>query len=63
VLLMVVLLTEEDDEVCSENKFKRVISFTSPVVIRICDAILAFNALWLEGHLEPNCHFVFWNIP
>jgi hypothetical protein len=32
-------------------------------VSRIRDAILVFNVLWLEGHLEPNCHFAFLNIP
>jgi hypothetical protein len=35
---------------------------TPPVGVRIHDAILVFNILWLEGHLEPNCHFVCLNI-
>jgi hypothetical protein len=30
-----------------------------PVVVRIRDALLVFNVLWLEGHLEPDHHFVF----
>jgi hypothetical protein len=34
-----------------------------PVVVRIRDAILVFNVLWPEGHLEPNCHFAFLNVP
>jgi hypothetical protein len=34
-----------------------------PVVVRIRDAILVFNVLWLDEHLEPNCHFVFLNVP
>jgi hypothetical protein len=38
-------------------------SHTPPVGVRIRDAILVFNVLWLEGHLEPNCHFDFLNVP
>jgi len=34
-----------------------------PVVVRIRDTILGFVVLWLEGHLEPNCHFAFLNNP
>jgi hypothetical protein len=34
-----------------------------PVGVRICDAVLVFNVLWPEGHLEPNCHFAFLDIP
>jgi hypothetical protein len=34
-----------------------------PVGVKIRDAILVFNVLYLEGHLEPNCHFTFLNIP
>jgi hypothetical protein len=34
----------------------------SLVVFRICDAILTFNVLLLEGHLELNCHFAFLNV-
>ena len=34
-----------------------------PVGVRIRDAILVFNVLLSEGHLEPNCHFAFLNIP
>ena len=36
---------------------------TPPVGVRIRDAILVFNILWLEGYLEPNCHFAFLNVP
>jgi hypothetical protein len=42
---------------------KRSIRNTPPVGVRICDPILVFNVLWLEGHLEPNYHFAFLNIP
>jgi len=35
----------------------------APVVVRIRDAKLRFNVLWLEGHLESNCHFAFLNVP
>ncbi len=31
----------------------------APVVIRICEALMAFNLLELEKHLEPNFHFAF----
>ena len=31
----------------------------SPVGVRIRDAILVFNVLWVEGHLEPHWHFAF----
>jgi hypothetical protein len=34
-----------------------------PVLVRICEIILAFNVLLLWEHLEPNCHFAFFNIP
>jgi hypothetical protein len=45
-----------------KNQYFAVFSPVCPlplVVVKICDAILAFNVLWLEGHLEPNCHFTF----
>jgi hypothetical protein len=35
---------------------------STPMVVRIRDVILVFNVLWLEGHLEPSCHFAFLNI-
>jgi hypothetical protein len=34
-----------------------------PVVVRTRDAIMGFNVPWLQGHLEPNCHFAFLYIP
>jgi hypothetical protein len=37
--------------------------YRSSVIVRICDAILAFNVLSREGHSEPNCHFAFVNVP
>jgi hypothetical protein len=33
------------------------------VGVRIRVAILVLNVLWLEGHLEPNCHFAFQMFP
>ena len=38
-------------------------SLGPPVGVWIRDAILVFNVLWLEQHLEPNCHFIFLNVP
>jgi hypothetical protein len=35
----------------------------SPVVVRTRDAIVGFNVLWLEGHLERNCYFAFFLMP
>jgi hypothetical protein len=35
----------------------------APMVVRIRDAKLRFNVLWLEEHLEPNCHFAYLNVP
>jgi hypothetical protein len=35
-------------------------SYRSPTSgCQICDAILVYNVLWLEEHLEPNCHLLF----
>jgi hypothetical protein len=42
---------------------QKVYIHSPPVVVRTCNVILAFNALLLEGHLEPNCHFAFFNVP
>jgi hypothetical protein len=35
----------------------------APVGVRIRHAILVFNILYLEGHLEPNYYFAFLNVP
>ncbi len=38
-------------------------SILSPAGVRIRDAILVFNVLLSEEHLEPNRHFAFLNLP
>jgi hypothetical protein len=37
--------------------------YLPPVGVRIRDATLDFSVLWLEGHLEPKCHFAFQMLP
>jgi hypothetical protein len=52
--------------VCFESKYVQGLvraRAIAPVVIKICDVILAFNVLQLEEHSEPNCHFAFVNVP
>jgi hypothetical protein len=33
------------------------------VVVRILDAILVFNVLYLDIHSEPDCYFIFLTVP
>jgi hypothetical protein len=46
-----------------QNCKNLVVSERLPVGVRIRDAILVFNVLLSEEHLEPNCHFAFLNVP
>ena len=37
--------------------------YRAPVIVRTRNAIMVSNVVWLEGHLEPNCHCAFLNVP
>jgi hypothetical protein len=55
--------------ISSQSKVSRaekallLLSLYTPVGVRIRDGILVSNVLLSEGHLEPNCHFTFLNVP
>jgi hypothetical protein len=55
--------------ISSQSKVSRaekallLLSLPTPVGVRIRDGIMVFNVLLSKGHLEPNCHFTFLNVP